>query len=57
MTCFIWGAKTTEINDLKICLIKKVEKKNFEFSLSPLHSYILFLGIFLNISYQLETKM
>lgn len=55
--CYICGAKPKEMNDVGKCLSKEVDKKFYEFGLSPLHSYIRFFEYFLHISYKLEAKM
>lgn len=40
--CYICKAKPKEMNDIDICLQKVVHQENYEFGLSPLHSYITF---------------
>ena len=57
MTCYICGAKPTEMNNIEECLGREVKEKYFEFGLSPLHSYIRFFEYFLHISYKLEVKL
>jgi len=56
-TCYICGAKPTEMNNIQKCLSKEVRPRFYEFGLSPLHSYIRFFEYFLHISYKLEVKM
>lgn len=51
--CYICKAKPTEMNDIEACIQKVVYKENYEFGLSPLHSYIRFFEYFIHISYRL----
>ena len=56
-TCCIYGAKSTEMNNIEECPGREVKEKYFEFGLSPLHSYIRFFEYFLHISYKIEVKV
>lgn len=59
MKCYICGAKPTEMNDIQKCVVREVQKKYFEFGLSPLNSNIRFFEHFLHtrISYKLKIKV
>lgn len=41
------------MNDVAKCLQKVVHKENYEFGLSPLHSYIRFFEYFIHVAYRL----
>lgn len=55
-TCYICGARTTEMNNASSISKKKVNDKMLEFGLSPLHSWIRFMECLLHIAYRLEIK-
>lgn len=52
----ICGANPKEMNNLVKCLNKVVNKKYFEFGLSPLHAKIRFFEYFLHLSYKSVIK-
>lgn len=54
--CYICKANPKEMNDIEACLQKVVHKENYEFGLSPLHSYIRFFEYFIHVAYRLDLK-
>lgn len=55
-TCYLCGAKPSEMNDERIILQKTVKSDLLSLGLSPLHSWIGFFECILHLSYRLEIK-
>lgn len=56
-TCYICGAKPSEMNKPALILSKPVDIASMKFGLSPLHSWIRFMECLLHISYRLDIKV
>lgn len=52
-TCFICGAKPSELNKPSVILNKIVDERSLTFGMSPLHSWIRFMECVLHIAYKL----
>lgn len=55
-TCYICGAKPTEMNDIDSVLQRNVKESSLAYGLSTLHAWIRFFEYFLHIAYRLEFK-
>ncbi|GBO24771.1 hypothetical protein AVEN_17149-1 [Araneus ventricosus] len=55
-TCYLCGAKLSEMNDERIIMQKTVNRYLLSLSLSPLHTWIRFFECILHLSYRLEIK-
>lgn len=55
-TCYLCGAKPSEINKEKLILEKPVNSNLVSLGLSPLHAWIRLLECILHISYRLDIK-
>lgn len=53
-TCYICGARPSEMNNLDAVLIKESNTQNYELGLSTLHAWIRFMECLLHISYRLD---
>lgn len=53
-SCYICGAKPSEMNNLEHVKQKKDNTSNFEFGLSTLHAWIRFMECILHIGYRLD---
>ncbi|KAK9674988.1 hypothetical protein QE152_g40730 [Popillia japonica] len=56
-TCYLCGAKPSEMNNPEVISQKPVNANFLTFGLSPLHSWIRFFECLLHISYKLELKL
>lgn len=55
-SCYICGAKPTQMNNLALTKSWEVEEENLKYGLSVLHAWIKFLECILHISYKLGYK-
>ncbi|GBN31393.1 hypothetical protein AVEN_105314-1 [Araneus ventricosus] len=55
-TCYLCGAKPSEMNDERIIMQKTVNRYLLSLGLSPLHTWIRFFECILHFSYRLEIK-
>lgn len=55
-TCYICGAKPSEMNNEELILEKPVKSEFLSLGMSPLHSWIRLFECILHISYRLDTK-
>ena len=56
-TCYICGAKPSEMNNATIISRKSLDAFSMSFGLSPLHSWIRFMECILHIAYRLDVKV
>ena len=55
-TCYVCGAKPTQMNNIDEVMLREVNISTFQFGLSTLHAWIRFFECLLHVSYRLEIK-
>lgn len=56
MTCFICGAKVSQMNDIISMRTRETRQEMLSFGLSVLHAYIRFFECLLHVAYRLNIK-